>query len=196
VPDARWREAPEVRVIANRLIPLYHDHLVGYEDEIRYLFRDVAQRTRGAVVWAKAHLVSGMTAYFAQGTSDSFADPEMEPNLFVMEVALPIWQDLTDRQKDALVDHELIHFAIEENELLGPIRTIRPHDVEEFTAIASRYGAWRPALERFADALRLHELDPTPVSPPPARKPDPVAAALAKIRAGEDVSPFLDDLNK
>jgi hypothetical protein len=72
-----------------------------------------------------------------------------------MEIAHDVWEVLTTAQREALVDHELMHFSVEFKEDNTFKRVIRPHDIEEFNAIAQRHGAWRPDIKDFADALQL-----------------------------------------
>jgi len=152
-----WREAPEVKEIADRLIPEHHQEIELWMDEIRYIFRDKAAKSKGRVVLGKAHKVGGMACYLihsATGDSNEFGD--QAGDMFVVEIAEDAWENLTARQRVALVDHELCHFSIEIDEDDGTVlRKIVGHDVEEFSAIAQRYGAWKPDLTEFAEALQL-----------------------------------------
>jgi hypothetical protein len=70
----------------------------------------------------------------------------------VVHVNAPIWQILTEPQREALVLHELLHFGT--NEKSGALE-ILPHDVEEFGYVAATYGAWSPNLRNFAGQLQL-----------------------------------------
>jgi hypothetical protein len=70
----------------------------------------------------------------------------------VVHVNAPIWQVLTESQREALVLHELLHSGT--NEKTGALE-ILPHDVEEFGFVAATYGAWSPALRDFAGQLQL-----------------------------------------
>lgn len=153
-----WREAPEVKEIADRLIPEHHQEIELWMDEIRYVFRDKAQKSKGRVVLGKAHKVGGMACYLihsATGDINEFGD--QAEDMFVVEIAEDAWETLTARQKEALVDHELCHFSIEiDEETEGEvIRKIVGHDVEEFRAVVERWGAWKPDLTEFAEALQL-----------------------------------------
>lgn len=164
----RWIEAPEVRDIAARLIPRYHSHLLSWAEEIRYVFRNEAQVSKGRTVWGKAHKIAGLPCYLATnapGDLNAFDDvPPPPADMFVMEIAADIWERLTDKQKEALVDHELMHFTIEMDDNVGLVRGIRGHDVEEFREVVERHGAWKPDLAEFAEALQLSLLNVT-VSP-------------------------------
>jgi len=83
---------------------------------------------------------------------------------FVILLQQEFWQSefVTDDQRDALLDHELCHATVKEDPFSGdPLRDdrgrivyrLRKHDLEEFAAIASRYGTWKRDLELFAQAL-------------------------------------------
>jgi hypothetical protein len=155
--DTRWIEAPEVKDIAERLIMAHHPNLELWMDEIRYVFRNEATKSKGKTVFGKAHKITKLACYLANnspGDVNSFDDDPPPADMFVMEIAADVWEVLTLAQRDALVDHELSHFDIEYDED-GFKRLIRPHDLEEFTAIAKRHGAWRPEIKDFADVLQL-----------------------------------------
>jgi Putative phage metallopeptidase len=62
------------------------------------------------------------------------------------------WPLMTDKQKKALVDHELLHMKIKKSKK-GNSFVLRDHDVEEFVDIVKRYGAWRPNLEELKKVL-------------------------------------------
>lgn len=64
----------------------------------------------------------------------------------------PIWQVLPERQREALVLHELLHLGTHEK--TGDL-VIVPHDVEEFGFVAATYGAWEPGLRDFAYQLQM-----------------------------------------
>lgn len=153
---AKWREAPEVREIAERLIPDYHRRIQLWADEIRYVFRDEAQKSKGRLVYGKSSIISGLSAYCVNNVAGADNDyGQAGPtDLFVIEIAEDVWERLDERQRTALVDHELCHLDVEFDESTGELsRKIRAHDVEEFTEIAQRYGTWEPRLAEFKLAL-------------------------------------------
>jgi len=59
------------------------------------------------------------------------------------------WEHLSPIQKEALVFHELCHIVLSDDGI-----KLRKHDVEEFVAVASRYGAWIDNLEEMKEALQ------------------------------------------
>lgn len=72
------------------------------------------------------------------------------------------WEaNLDPLKREALVCHEALHCGqlkdkygeARWNAMGDPVVGIMPHDVEEFHAIARRYGAWTPDLEEFRGAL-------------------------------------------
>lgn len=84
------------------------------------------------------------------------------------------WEEAGDLQREILVFHEALHAghakdkfgAPRFNRMTGmPIPGLRPHDLEEFTAVAERYGAWKSDVAEFAAALSRHA-QPKPPAPP------------------------------
>lgn len=159
---AEWREAPEVKEIADALIPEHHQRIELYMDDIRYIFRDKAAKSNGHTVFGKAHKVGGMACYLMHSvTGDVNKYGDQPPSCFVIEIAEPVWENMTQRQRVALVDHELEHLDAVMNERTGEMSLVlKPHDVEEFRSIVARHGAWHPPLTEFAEALQLSLLDP------------------------------------
>jgi hypothetical protein len=74
-----------------------------------------------------------------------------------------IWGDseFTNEMKGAVIDHELSHLAPATDQLGEPKRDehgrpvfrIRRHDIEEFSGVVERHGAWRHEIETFVKAL-------------------------------------------
>lgn len=91
-------------------------------------------------------------------------DRELVAYDFIILLRQEFWRHpmVTDQQRRALLDHELCHAAVsfdEDGEPKTDVRgrkvyRIRKHDLEEFAAIAERYGCWKKDLESFAAALR------------------------------------------
>jgi len=90
-------------------------------------------------------------------------DRELAPYDFVIVLRREFFDDprVTDQQRRALIDHELCHAAVKYGADGEPmydqrgrkIFRTRKHDLEEFAAIAERYGCWKKDLEAFAQAL-------------------------------------------
>lgn len=73
---------------------------------------------------------------------------------YVIEVWSGFWEAATDKQKEALLYHELMHINCEEDDDSGEIKwKIRKHDIEEFEEVVATYGAWNNSLDKFSLAL-------------------------------------------
>lgn len=124
--------APEA--IATILIPVFHSHL--RPKRFAFLWKEEMAR-RGSTVLGKAATASGQVKFF--GEVD-----------YVLVFNWVAWGQLTPRQRVALVDHELLHCAVDpENDK----PKLRGHDVEEFRDIIERWGLWKPDLKEFGDAV-------------------------------------------
>jgi hypothetical protein len=92
-------------------------------------------------------------------------DRELTPFDFVILLRREFWTHptVTDQQRRALLDHELCHATVAYDDDGEPkvderdrtVYRVRKHDLEEFSAIAERYGCWKRDLEQFAAALAL-----------------------------------------
>lgn len=86
-----------------------------------------------------------------------------EPFDFVIILRRAFWQDehVTDRQRRALLDHELCHATIKLDDHGEPavdergrlVYRTRKHDLEEFVEIGERYGCWKKDITEFARAV-------------------------------------------
>lgn len=145
-----YRVASEAKKIGDRIIPLYHDHLVGIP--VVYLFRSKHKRSGCKQVLGTCRKVSGLTAYFALPESER-GEVECDPNdfaFFMIELAEDLWEELTGDQREALVDHEISHAIVEHNDDGSvTLRTVG-HDIEDFAGVIQRHGLWMPDLEDFA----------------------------------------------
>lgn len=159
---ATYRPAPAVAKLAERLIQQHHRHLLGHR--VEYVFRSEAQSSGGRIVLGTARKVSGLNALLAN-LDDGTDDP-----LFVIEIAEDTWDLLDDRQRTALVDHELCHCTVGETKDGDQVLKIRGHDVEEFRDIVERHGLWKPDLTRFVRSVGAEQLafmlENPPADPP------------------------------
>jgi hypothetical protein len=142
-------EADDVREIAQKLIPLHHKPLE--KARIEYVFSDKVPKAGKVEIWGTMRKVSGLAAYFA---ADKFERAQGEyQDFFCMTITKPIWDELDDACKEALVDHELMHATTVEKD--GEVKLkIVPHDLEEFTDIVKRHGFWRESIKMFMEARR------------------------------------------
>jgi len=127
-----YGNAETVEEIALRLLPTYHSELATAR--IQYIYVDKASKKNGRLVWGKARRVTG-SLEFLLGKD------------FLIEVALECWDPATDRQRLALVDHLLEGCYGEEDDESGEMKwSMRSPDVNEFTSILNRHGAWNDEL--------------------------------------------------
>lgn len=140
----KYTPAPAVAAIAQRLIKDHHEHLEG--ERIEYVFRSEHAKDGGKAVFGKARKIGGLNAYL------SMTEDGNEEDYFVIEIALDIWGGMSDRQRVALVDHELSHCVIKHSENGDMSIAIAPHDLEEFNAVVERHGLWRADVKSFMEA--------------------------------------------
>ena len=152
-----WR-APEVKRIADELIPKHHLHLNRHDVVIKYVFRDPAAKSKGSLVYGKARKVTGLSAFLVGLEHADRVETGELVEFFVIEVAHEPWQSLTDRQKQALVDHELCHLDVELTDKGETKLVTRGHDLEEFNEVVKRHGLWRPTVVEFAEVAKSAQL--------------------------------------
>jgi hypothetical protein len=132
----KYHEAAQPEAIGRALVRALYPELANAQ--IGYLFRQEIHSHRERV-WGKASRVAGKVAFY------SHLD-------FLIEISWEDWLLLKPNQRVALIDHELAHCGKEDTEK-GERYVLVPHDIEEFSTIARRWGAWRRALAQFANAL-------------------------------------------
>lgn len=147
---ANYTPAPDVREIAQRLIPLHHSHLLDVR--IEYLFTDKVAKRAKKEVWGTLRKVGSLAAYLAG--DENAKEHGVTEEFFVMTITGPVWEELTDAQKEALVDHELCHGGVGHDKKGDVKLGIIPHDLEEFTSIVKRHGLWREDVKRFAESAK------------------------------------------
>lgn len=146
-----YRPPASVKRIATSLIAAHHQHL----DDVRieYVFRSKAAKSKGKEVWGTARKVTGLNAYLAQGLAhDELPLGDDVDDLFAIEIAEDVWSKLNDKQRRALVDHELCHCTVDVDDEGRVILGVVGHDLEEFVAIVERHGLWREDVESFTQA--------------------------------------------
>lgn len=77
---------------------------------------------------------------------------------YIVVVGLNRWEDMNETTRLALIDHELMHAGGESEPESGKW-LLREHDIEEFTDIIERHGAWRRDLGRFIAASQAVQLE-------------------------------------
>ncbi len=136
-----WLEASkEVLKVVEEMRNKYHPHLVAAE--IGVILREEAPLQNGRLIYGQA-----------MKPPEKWKTLFVEPYDFVIWFAKDVWEGvLNSAQRRALADHELCHCSM----LDGP--SIRPHDVEEFSAVIARHGLWDQALMEMAQAIEQYKL--------------------------------------
>lgn len=105
----------------------HHPHLDGVR--IAVVCQDTASKKDGKVQLASTSKPTGKLTALIPDSYD-----------FVICIAEDEWHGLSVRQRQAVIDHELCHCALDpfsgEGVLVG-------HDFEEFGAVIKRHGLWR-----------------------------------------------------
>lgn len=137
---ADYSPAESVQAVAQSLLATYHPELATAR--ITYLFIDRVPKKGGRELLGKAVKVSGRW--------ESLTELD-----FIVEVSLPKWNDLSEDQRIALVDHLLERCFGEEDENDGTFHwALREPDVQEFSTILQRHGIWNESLTSFVQVAR------------------------------------------
>lgn len=141
-----YASAENVEKEALGLIPVYHPELATAR--FKYVFVDKASMKNGKPVRGKVRRITGVLDFLLE------AD-------FLMEIALDQWNELADTQRKALIDHLLECCTGEEDEESGGDMkwSVREPDVQEFSAILRRHGAWNDDLAAFASIAKTIDID-------------------------------------
>jgi hypothetical protein len=140
-----YGNAENVESLAQRLIPKFHSELI--DARIRYLFINEGSKKGGRPVLGKVRKISGALEFLLDTD-------------FLIEIALDSWNDLSEQQRAALVDHLLERCYGEEDEKSGEMKwTVREPDVQEFSSILQRHGVWNENLTGFVSIAQTLKID-------------------------------------
>lgn len=136
----QYDKAETVEELANRLIAKYHSHLASCK--IAYLYKNKDMKAKGKVKVATAEKCSPKVK--------ALTDYD-----FLIVVSYAAYNSLTDKQKRAVIDHELEHCWVEEDEETSELKfSILSHDVEEFGSIIRRHGLYFSDLEKLGRIVK------------------------------------------
>lgn len=137
--------AETVEELAKGLITQYHPHLI--HASIAYIYKNKPMKSKGRIVFATAQRCGQLLKDLLKISGGKVYD-------FIITVNYEEWGKLTDEQKRAVIDHELCHCWVEENENTGDLKfSILPHSLQEFGAVVDRYGT-----DVFEDLRKFCEL--------------------------------------
>lgn len=133
----KYRTAPEVEKVVEDVLFEHHPDLAA-GPRIQCVMTDKTPKSGGHEVLGRARKVLGLHGWLgAAELSPAFDDN----SFFVIEVPVPVWDDLDDDQQKALADHLLSHIKYEEE--TDNWRIIKP-EFGEYPWIVDRHGFWRP----------------------------------------------------
>lgn len=145
------RPASEPKRIGEELIAKYYPDIVDSGCRIEWLFQSEAAKKGGKLVLGTCKKISGEAAYLSQvGTpSEGYVEPKYL-SYYRIAIAEDCWQELSESQRAALVDHELQHILLDHDDDEGWTLKTQGHEIEEFSDVIKRHGLWEPGLAWFA----------------------------------------------
>jgi hypothetical protein len=126
-----YDKAETVEEIAKELIKKHHPELVNLK--IAYLWKNKQIKKGGREVATHTIRCSDLVK--------ALCETEI-----VIIVSYPTYNELTDKQKRACIDHELTHILVDEDLAGNPKVRIVAHDVEEFGSVIQRHGLYKEDL--------------------------------------------------
>jgi hypothetical protein len=147
--------APGMYALLDELVERHHEDLFRTNARIALAWATSWKAdVDGRLVLGKCHKASDLSR-------------ELAPWDFVILLNQEFWRDtrVSEDARRALLDHELCHAAVSYDATGEPkvdiagrtLYRIRKHDLEEFSAIAARYGCWKKDIEHFAQQLAKHD---------------------------------------
>lgn len=114
----------EYTEIGERLIAEFEELADIREAEITivYLASTHAKKQKGKLAFGQCEKIADK---YKWGIPADFTITVFEPNI----------EGFTPEQVEALIFHELLHIGVEDDRLF-----IRPHDIEDFSAVLKKYG--------------------------------------------------------
>lgn len=139
-PTQYYRANEDVEKMAMSIVAKHHPGLVNLK--IAYIFKNKPIRKGGRECFAVVSKTS----------------PKMKAICdydFVIVISAPRWQELNETQHCALIDHELSHILVDEDEKTGDTKLrMVSHDVEEFISVIRRWGLTVLDLEALGRAVK------------------------------------------
>lgn len=133
--------------MAKELIAHHHSHLATAR--IAYLYCNKEKKSQGRVTFATAGKLSPKAKALCEYD-------------FVITIYHPTWVKLSDEEQKIVLDHELCHLMVDDDDESGETKySIIPHDFEEFGEILQRYGdaGHLKRLVQIASSVKSNEED-------------------------------------
>lgn len=145
--------------------PLFADQK-DFEPVVGFIMRHYGLVEGGRIVLGAMHLpsVQGKLKVVFDWLIDMIY-PVSRPD-FLMIVDADWREEATPLQREILIYHEMCHMELKRNsdgdivmndETGRPKWKLRGHDVEEFTAVVEKYGAWSAEIDGFVDAVNQYK---------------------------------------
>lgn len=132
-PTQIWKAGDDVMTTVNDLIAKYHPDLVLVDDEIAVVFKEKSSHVGDAVVTGKTSKAPKLLGILGEVDFK-----------FVITLGADTWQEMSDPQRIALLDHHLCACGVEENPKTGNMKCfVRIPDVSFFKDEVERHGFWR-----------------------------------------------------
>ena len=150
--QVEWERQPLIEKQVTELVEKFHAHLT--RARIIVLGKPKASKSNGKVNVAKAKRATPAIRALLKDALGVDVH-------YLIEIGMDEWQGgrLSAHQKRATLDHELHHFTgVEVDDQGRETWGMRAHDVQEFTAVVRRYGAYHADLEVFVQEIRQLKL--------------------------------------
>ncbi len=162
----RWWPARAAEEIGVKVIAEHYRSMLDQDIRVVYLFRSEQQSVGGALAAATIAVIKGRNATLAAINCVSPEDFDDDGKLdnsraddgafYVIEIHWDTWKELSQAQRVALIDHELMHAFPEVKEDGTVALRTRPHDIEVFGQEIARHGLWNSRLQRFGRIVAPH----------------------------------------
>lgn len=145
-----YSESNDLNLFGQDLIERIHPGLNVLK--IVFLFRDKASHAQGRIVPARTRRCEDR-------------DRQLHGADFIIEVAREVWDQTDQRFREAILDHELTSFGavcdeegVAQKSEDGRVKTFsRKPDIQEFTEVMERHGAYHVELRAFLTKLEERE---------------------------------------
>lgn len=136
-------ESRDLREMGYILIDRYGEISHLSDVTITYLWKREGGKKNGKLQLGQCKKVSGLEKWYAKSDFIIWLASDHAKTL-----------DMSSRQLEALLYHELCHISFEETDDGEATMKIRPHDVEMFADEVKRYGLWTTDLESVQETFR------------------------------------------
>lgn len=130
--DKYWKADDSVMAMVRDLIANYHPHLALCDDEIAVVFKEKATVQGEVTVLGKTSKASELFGVLG--------DVKWK---FIITLASDQWNNMSDKERVALIDHHLCGCKSVENKQGNVSYSVVPPDVSFYKGEIERHGMWR-----------------------------------------------------